>query len=248
LVLPHAGGDGPVREALDAALAERDLPAHSVLRQERPMVRRRAGGSYLADRLSTSRQKRLRRQRRALTTEVGPLKTEDLAALDVEEGMARFLALEAAGWKGRAGTALASSPQEAQFFCAAMRAFAADGRAQVWSLSAGGTSLATMCAVAAGGSMFQLKTAYDERQARHSPGVLLELDVLDEFHRDPSLQWIDSCTSSDPSPSSLLFPDRRPVETLLVSLGGVRGSVALAGLRVGLHGRRLVRRSRSSGS
>jgi CelD/BcsL family acetyltransferase involved in cellulose biosynthesis len=120
----------------------------------------------------------------------------------------------------------------------------------VWALQVGETTVATLCAVVSGGGMFHLKTAYDERHASFSPGLQLELDILEAFHRDARLTWIDSCTAVGPSPSALLYPDRRVMQTLVVPLGGARSRLAAHALHQALRGRSwaATRRDRSAGA
>ena len=237
LVFERLPGDGPVRAALDAALAGASQP-RVLQRHERPVLRRRPLPTYLDGRLSGQRRKRLRRQRRNLEAAVGgALTMGDRAETDLAAAIERFLELERAGWKGQAGTALASRPDEAAFFREAMTAFARRGCAQLWELGTPDQTVASLCAIAGGGGVFHLKTAYDQRLAAHSPGLQLELALVDEFHRDERLAWVDSCTSAGPSPSSLLYPDRRPIQNVVVPLGGLRARAGTHALQRGLRGR-----------
>lgn len=215
-------GDGPVRTALAAAAPGAAL--HVVAASSRPIARRRPGTSG-DDRLSAQRRKKLRQARRRLEAQLGaPLSARDRAA-DRAPAIDRFLALERTGWKGRAGTALACAEGEAETVRAAL-AGARD--VQLWELGADdGPPVAALCAIVAGGVAFHLKTAYDERFAAHSPGLQLEVAVLDALHGDPALAAIDSCVDGDgPSPSHLLYAERRRVESVVVALGGVRTRAA----------------------
>jgi CelD/BcsL family acetyltransferase involved in cellulose biosynthesis len=242
LALERVRLDGPVWRALEAAAAADGLRLGAALRFERPIVLRRTEPSYLDGRLSASRRKRLRRARRALERELGaPLATPDVAGGDPGDALERFLTLERSGWKGRAGTAIDSDPADGRFFRAAMASFAARGRLRIWALGAGGVDVASMCAVEAGDGLFHLKIAHDEAYARFSPGMQLELDVVDAFHREQRSAWIDACTDDGPSPSELLYPDRAPMATLVVALGGARATAALAALRLGLDLRERLR-------
>ena len=101
-------------------------------------------------------------------------------------------------------------------------------RVQLWELGLeGGPPVAALCTIVAGGVAFHLKTTYDERFAAYSPGMQLEVAVLDAFHADPALATIDSCVDGDgPSPSHRLYADRRPIESVVVALGGVRARAA----------------------
>lgn len=232
LSLERLPGDGPVREALEAVVRSRGGRVAVLSRASRPMVHRRPDPTYVEGRLSTSRQRRLRRFRRRLSDALGgEVQLVDAAPRDLEGGLSRFLALEAAGWKGRAGTALTSDPAAAAVFRAVLRSAAAAGRAQVWELGHAGRVVASLCAVVAGGGAFHLKTAYDEEHAAWSPGLQLEVGVLEAFHDDASLSWIDSGSSDRrETPSRLLYPDRRPVDVAVVPVGGAASRLALAGL------------------
>ena len=242
LVLERLPGDGPVRAALDECLADSASALRTLAEYERPVLRRRPTSDYLDGRLSTQRRKRLRRQRRHLEAALGgPLTMHDHARTDVAVALDRFLELEGSGWKGRAGTALASRPAEAALFREAMTSFARRGCAQLWELGPPGAPVASLCAVVASGGVFHLKIAHDERYAGESPGLQLEMDVIAEFHRDAELAWIDSCTSAGPSPSALLYPDRRPIQSVVLPIGGIRARASAHALQRGLHGRERAR-------
>lgn len=237
LVLETMGGDGPVRAAFGAALAERRLRPAAILAHRRPVVRRRPEPTYVDGRLSARRRKELRRQRRRLSADLGAeVATTALPGTSLGAALEEFMTLEASGWKGREGTALASDPREAAFFRAAMEGAGRAGRARMWTLGAGGEIVAGVCGIVSGSGLFHLKIAHDERRARRSPGLLLELDLLDAFHAEPDLAWLDSCTAPGASPSALLYPDRRTIQTLLVPLGPVSGKLATSGLALA-HGR-----------
>lgn len=219
LSLERLPGDGPVRAALDAVSREVRLISSS----QRPIARQRPGATA-TDALSAQRRKKLRQARRRLEAELGtPVAARDRAG--DAKAVDRFLALERAGWKGRAATAIANSDAEAEMVRTAL---AAAARVQLWELgTADGPPQAALCAIVDRGVAFHLKTAYDERFAAHSPGLQLEVAVLDAFLADPSLTTIDSCTDGDgPSPSHLLYDDRRRIDAVVVALGGVRARAA----------------------
>lgn len=236
LSFERVGADGPVRESLAAAARQRGAALTTLVQTERPMVWRRPEPTYLDGRLSAQRRKRLGRARRNLEAALaGPVTTEDRAHDDFDGALERFLALEHSGWKGRAGTALISTPAGAAFFRRTMTAAERAGRAQVWELRVGSTAVAGLCAVVGGAGVFHLKTAYDEGHRSHSPGLQLEVEVVKAFHGDGALGWIDSCVSGvGESPSSLLYPDRRTMHALLVSLGGHASRAAATALQRGL--------------
>lgn len=168
------------------------------------------------------------RRRRRLAEELGGAvecrdRSHDPAAVE------QFIRLEAAGWKGRADTALEADAARSAAFREACRRWAADRRLLVLSLEAGDTVLAVGCAVRSGEGLFLVKSAYDERYARFGPGFLLYLATSEHFLSATDASWMDSCCA----PSNEFFrdflPHRLPVATSTTSLGSV-GSAALAGL------------------
>ena len=243
LVMEQLYVDGPVARALrDAARTAGAVWTEQDV-WERPYVHARDTETYLEHTLSARSAKTLRRLRRGLERERGPVRACDVAAAtrDLDAELDAFLALEAAGWKGRAGTALASRPADADFFRAAGRALAAQGRLELWQLQAGDTVVARQCHLRSGDTVFHWKTAYDEQAGRWSPGVLLELDVLSAFHADPQLARLDPCTDDEPGTSARLYPDTRRLGVALVGLTPL-GRLAARTAPVALRTWRAVRR------
>jgi hypothetical protein len=143
-----------------------------------------------------------------------------------EAAVERFLAMEASGWKGQAGTAMACIPGRAQFFREMCAGFAADNRLRMLCYEAGGVTLAMKCDIAAGDGLFCVKKTYDENFARFSPGVLLEIEGLGVFH-DSDASWMDSCTHNTSDPLFRLWPDTATFTNMLVTLDGAVGWLAM---------------------
>ncbi len=166
------------------------------------------------------------RLRRRLEREIG-------ASLRVVErsdaaGLEAFLQLEASGWKGRQGTALASNPKHAQLlrrWCATLEE---ERRLQVLFLEAGDRPLAAQVNVFGGDELFGFKVAYDERFARRSPGVLLELEARELWCTSGRGTFVDSCAAEHNNVVNRVFPGRRTLGTLLLPLGGMVSSAAVA--------------------
>jgi CelD/BcsL family acetyltransferase involved in cellulose biosynthesis len=211
-------GDGPVARALEEA-GDGSAPAVRLAEYSRAAVDRR-DGSDEGGTVPTSIDKRIRRIERA----IGPVSVRD----GVGEGdqIATFLALETSGWKGRNGTALARSPAQAEFFRQMAEGFSDLGRLQVLSLYAGEVLLAMKVNVIFEDTVFHLKTSYDERFARLSPGRLLELMTLHRFHENDQLRFMDSCASPSGSILDDIWPARRRMVTLLMPSGATVGRLA----------------------
>lgn len=229
IVLPRLAQDGPVRSALNQALGERQLRPTTLDPTVRAVLRRRPDPAYLQTQVSPKSRKRLARQRQLLNADIGGELTYSDGATDPSfagRAVESFLRLEASGWKGRAGTAVACQPRHAQFFQTTCAGFAQLGRLQLPRLSANGVTVAAGCLLLAGRAVFHLKVAYDETYARRSPGLQLEHELISQFHTDPRLDWIDSCSDGADSVSAQLYPDRRTLESVLVPVRGMHGHAA----------------------
>ena len=236
LVIADADEDGPVLPPLLDAFRAHGLTPFDRTRRERAALRRRPDNGYLED-ISSKRLKELRRLRRRLADELGPVAVVDRAG--DREAVDEFLRLEAAGWKGREGTALAASSGDARFFHSACERLAARGRLQLLALEGGGRTAAMQCNILAGDALFAFKVAYDEQLARFSPGILMEVDAIDVFDGLEGVEMADSCAvPGDNSAVDRLWPDRRAVRTVIVP----RSAAAAALVRSMLLARKAVKR------
>ncbi len=232
--------DGSVSDALAGTTA---APPQKVGEFSRGLVHRPVPPAAAMTPLSKGRAKELRRQKRTLAAALGgPVEVEEPS--DVRAAAQTFLALEAAGWKGREGTAMACLPGHAAFLTEVTARFAARDAVQFLSLGGGGRTAAMQCNFRAGEAMFCLKVAYDEELAAHAPGVQLEVAALERLGDDPRIAWMDSCAAPDNELINRLWPERTTLRTLLFpgNLAGratLRSTAAAAG--VARRGRRWVR-------
>ena len=212
--------DGPARHALDTVVGEDRRPCGLVHREERALLcSDLAPESYLEGSLSGKKRKELRRQHARLA-EQGDLTVERRTdGVGLDEWIASFLALEAAGWKGRNGSALACSPATAQLFAAALEGAAVRGRVERLSLLLDGTPIAMLATFLGPPGAFAYKTAFDERLARFSPGVLLQRENLALLDR-AGIAWCDSCAAADHPMIDHFWRERRAVGRLSFGLGG----------------------------
>ncbi len=216
LVLEVFGDDGPVASYLRSAAEELGLDVLVHAPWERAVFRCGDGTTDVPP--ATAKERRTKaRQWRRMTTDWGDAAVVDRAR--DPDGSADFLALEASGWKGTAGTALACRAEHAVFYREATSGFAATGRLRLYALQAGGETVAMQTDLCAGGRLFDWKVAYDERFARYGPGTQLQLRVL-EVAGQEGVQWIDSCSDSEDPGQLRLSGDRRRIATLVI---GARG-------------------------
>jgi len=176
--------------------------------------------------LSGDRRRRLRRLARQLGATLGGEVTVtdragDPATVDT------FLALEAAGWKGRGGTALALRPGHADFLREVCRAYADTGRLRLHSLEAGGHVAAVLCGLRAGEGLFLFKIAHDPELARWSPGTQLLVAACERS----DARGIDSGAAPDETWLNELFPSQKVITTLLVPPRGRVGELLTLGVR-----------------
>jgi CelD/BcsL family acetyltransferase involved in cellulose biosynthesis len=99
---------------------------------------------------------------------------------DVDAALADFFVLEASGWKGEGGTAIALDPALVRFYEGVARDAAARGTLAIRALTLDGRPIAMHLGVVHRGTYHLPKTAYDERLAAMSPGQLLQREVLAE--------------------------------------------------------------------
>jgi CelD/BcsL family acetyltransferase involved in cellulose biosynthesis len=98
----------------------------------------------------------------------------------VEPFLEAFFRLEAAGWKGRGGTAIAADPATLAFYRGLARAAAAEGWLALRALELDGRPIAMHFGLCHGRVYSLPKPAYDESLSACSPGQLLFREVLAE--------------------------------------------------------------------
>ena len=173
--------------------------------------------TYLDRALSPKKTKELRRQRRRLL-EHGLLKLSVAHdAATIVPALSDYLRLEAAGWKGRAGTAARRHGAILNFMHDAVTALAADGGARVDRLIQDERTLAATVTLRTGDTAWLWKIAYDEGARRASPGVQLTLDVTESLLADVSVARVDSCATADHPMIDHLWRERLAISDLLIA-------------------------------
>jgi CelD/BcsL family acetyltransferase involved in cellulose biosynthesis len=218
LELRTLAAGGPAAGALIDAVNQRGLEVSVSGRHTRAFLHRAADAdSYREAAISSGKRKELRRQERRLA-ELGPLVYDTLPeGAPLADWTAEFLAVEATGWKGRAGSALAASEADRSYFAAVTEAAYAQGRLAMLALRIAGRPAAMKCNLLAADGAFAFKIGYDEGLARYSPGVLLELANIDWLHARPGLRWMDSCAAWDHPMINHLWRERVGFETVLIA-------------------------------
>ncbi len=203
--------------------------------------------SYL-DHLSGNRRRRLRRARRRLEAK-GPVSFDLISdSGSVSSALEAHIALEAASWKGRVGTAIAQNPAEAAFLRKAVAHLAAEGRVRIARLRQGDRLLASAVLPLAGREACVLKVAHDESDPAAAPGVQLVHRLTETVLAGHDIARIDSCAPPGFALATLFWQERRAIAHLLVEGGRdplfpaavrlERGRETLARLKVAIKERR----------
>jgi len=212
--------DGPVFAALKSVLAVDGRPWGVVARKERALLSSDLDvEAYLAKSLPVRKRKDLNRRFRRL----GELGEVEFKWESGSEGLVRwideFLALEAAGWKGDAGSALACDAATEALFRESLIGAAKRERLVRLSLQLDGRPIAMLSTFLTPPGAFGFKTAFDEDYARFSPGFLLEREFLTALHRF-DISWCDSCAAANHSVMDLIWCERRPLGRVSIAIGG----------------------------
>lgn len=211
--------DGPIHRAL---LAVANRACDTVHRIERALLESDLSPTdYYESTVRKKKRKEIKRLQSRLA-ELGTVTTTRLAGRDALPGwIDTYLALEKSGWKGRAGSALASEPHTAAFFRDAVTGAFDAGKLELLRLDLDDKPLAMLVNFLTAPGSFSFKTAFDEEFARYSPGVLIQLQNL-AILDNPAIAWMDSCAAADHPMIDSLWGERRGIVRVTLPLAGWR--------------------------
>ena len=219
LLMPNAPTDGPLHAGLDAAGVRRAAYwAHERGLLDLEGLAPEARRGYLGH-LSGKRRRKLRLARERLEAG-GPVALEILdepGGLDA--ALTDHIALEAAGWKGRAGTGLGQRPEEAAFLHAAAADLGAERRIRIARLRRGDRVLASAILPLTGTEAWFLKIVHDESDPEAAPGVQLVHRLTEAALAGDGIERIDSCAPPDFALGTTFWTGRRRIGHLLVEGG-----------------------------
>jgi hypothetical protein len=250
---PTIPGEGPFarlfidsNDAAERAVFVKDL-------QTRAMFERDTDDeSFLKNRLSKNKRNYIQRIERRLA-ETGELKVSWFSAGDdIDAWGEEFLRLEATGWKGEAGSALASNTQHAAFFRELLQRSAATETLLLGKLQLDDQPIAMICNFLATDHEehacgYSFKIGHDVVFDDYSPGVLMELALIRELHHR-GIEWMDSCASSEHTMINPLWPSRTVRQSLVISTGSRRGELAIALMPLLRWGKKLLKRNKTTPS
>ena len=176
--LKRIPADAPVVAAIEAAYRGRGI----VLRQPAsgsPWIPLDDSWAEPERRLEAGRRSDLRRARR-LAEKMGAVEVAIITPTRAQlpQLLEESFQVEAAGWKGAHGTALATDPVRGAFFRRYAEQACAKGILRMCVLRIGGQPAAVQIAVESGSRFDLLRAGYDEQFSRCSPGMLLTVETI----------------------------------------------------------------------
>jgi CelD/BcsL family acetyltransferase involved in cellulose biosynthesis len=219
LVLRDMSLGGAAMQAFERVMQPQGLRPHILTSYQRAALdATRDADALLQDALGTKKLKELRRQRNRLAehgaVEVSVARTAD----EVTAAIEIFLKLEASGWKGVRGTALAQNDGDVSFIRRATVALAATGQCEIVTLHAGETPIAAGIVLRHQDRAFYFKLGIDERFAKFSPGVQLTLDITRHLCADPTIASADSTAGPDHPMINPIWRGRFTIGDVLIPL------------------------------
>jgi CelD/BcsL family acetyltransferase involved in cellulose biosynthesis len=209
VLLPFLPEDGPFAAALAPILRRAQMPVADFNRHQRALLAPGDERSLYVERaIGRHQQKELRRRWRRLAEIGAVLITAATEPAAVGRALDDFLALEAGGWKGRAGTATADHEQLRRFIAAAVCNLAAEGKAAINRIMVDGRAIAATIVLHSGRCAWFWKVAYDETFARYSPGVMLTVELTRDLLDDVKVTCADSCATANHAMIDHLWRER----------------------------------------
>jgi hypothetical protein len=146
---------------------------------------------YWKTRGSNLRHNLARRRRRlaekGYKTELHTLRMPEQVAAAITE----FGRLEAKGWKGREGTAVAEHNAQGHFYREILEKFCARGQGIIYQLRLNDQVAASDLCLVHKGMIVVLKTAYDEELNDFSPAFLMREDAMRDLYADKQMRLIE---------------------------------------------------------
>jgi CelD/BcsL family acetyltransferase involved in cellulose biosynthesis len=223
LLVPHLKDGTSVHAGLFAAAAARGVGIAALTHWSRqslvvPSVDAEAG----------FRSRTLKRMAKRLS-EHGTLAFDSLRSPDdVRAGFEDFLALEVAGWKGAAGTAMLQDARVVAWARHAIKAQAVKGRVRVERLRLNGRTIASSLYFVDGERAWGWKVSFDAAYASASPGRLLLSDVTRRLIAEGRPLVVDPLSGPNGTFSDNAWHTPIPMVDLLVGLNPLGYAAARA--------------------
>ncbi|MCL7998727.1 GNAT family N-acetyltransferase [Brucella sp. 21LCYQ03] len=239
LVLPEMRANGAVAKLIRSVAIGRQLPIVSIEQKARPFLESKLDGeTYVKHAIGSHHRRDYSRLWRRLDEKGNLVHRIARTPDEVRFAFEHFLTLEASGWKGRRGTAMAVDRFRAAFAREAVNNLAERDCVRIHTLELDGRVIAILIVFTVSGEAWTWKTAYDETLQAYSPGMLLMIEVVKNHLEDPNITRTDSCAVPDHPVMSRLFRERETIETLVIGLHpGVDKQVRQAASQIHLYQR-----------
>lgn len=182
LLLRPVPEGGPTHRALAAAAARAGQPL--IVRPVEVQAQIDLTGGW--DEYWASRGSKLRgdvKRRRRRLEELGEVSVTPYEPQALDAALDDAFRIEASGWKGREGSAIADRPREERFQRLLARWADSRGWLRLWFLRLDDRPIAFRLGIEARGVFTSLKIGYLEEYAAQSPGKVLEAAVIESLHR-----------------------------------------------------------------
>jgi hypothetical protein len=225
LLLKSIPVNGPFWDGLCRMARALNAPVETVDRWERAGLR--LGGnfeSWFETNFERKRRKEYRRWRSRLA-EMGKLVSRSWrAGEELDPWFDDFCGLEAAGWKGKRGSAIANDPNLKTCLREALGNLSRSGHLRFWSITLDGKAIASMFAQVIGGKAWLGKIAFDESHAKYSPGVLQILDATEALFNEGGIDIVDSCAIPGHPMIDNIWRDRIAMADVLIGIPNMPSS------------------------
>ncbi len=175
--------------------------------------------------------KDIERRRRKLETEQRAALSPIALPVDLEAELTAGFAVEASGWKGRRGTAIAQSDRVTTFYRAVANEFAQGDRLRLSTISVQGSVVAFDYCLLDNGRLWILKGGYDETFRAYAPGLVLTLAQIERAF-ELGLSAVELC--GDAAPWKLRFANASRAHCSVSSFGRRPGPMVRFAYRRGV--------------
>lgn len=209
--------DGPVGALLTAHLTSQNMSSALSGAYSRPvMTSGETFESHMETQVSRSRRRGLARNRKRLQ-KLGEVTMKTFTGgVDLDVAVEAFLRIEASGWKGEKGSALACDDNLARFARSAFGSKETMTAARADILYLDDKHIAVSLSAQSGRTIFTLKTAYDETYKAFGPGLLLEQDIVESFLTGGWAEVMDSAVTEPTHVLGSLWNSKVTVGTMLL--------------------------------
>ena len=231
----------PLGVALSAAAAAARRPVLERVVRRSPYIDLAGSWEEFEAALSRRRRANIRRRWRRLE-ERGEVTVELVDGTErLDAPLAEAYGIEAAGWKGEGGTAIASEPETESFYGALARWAAERGWLRIWFLRLDGRAIAFAYCLVQGGVLYGLKVGFEPDARPFAPGTLLTREMLVAAFADGLDRYE---LLGQPDPYKLDWTD--DIHDLTRLQVFARSPSGLASLATWKHGRPLIQRARGA--